>query len=244
MSRKEELLASPSESFQLHIRRGINEWNKIKKRILPSLTRLFRELNEEECDEAVRVIIGYHDVGKLTKKWQKRILEEKRCPPHATLGALSVDKALGTYEKFRHSDIVYAASLATCIHHIDRSIIGANLEYPDEQLILAFVTNFDGSFKWHERAEEAITEISKEHNLPQILLFSFNVSDLREISHQLRKWSRTANWLENHKRRLKASALHHILKLCDVRAASERKDWAQPDKNRFVQIIKCGGLVC
>jgi len=45
------------------------------------------------------------------------------------------------------------------------------------------------------------------------------------MARGLRIWARGCNLLEQHHRRLQAALAHHILKLCDISAALQRKEY-------------------
>jgi len=61
-----------------------------------------------------------------------------------------------------------------------------------------------------------------------------NVYSLKDMARGLRIWARGCNLLEQHRRRLQAALSHHILKLCDVSAANERKEYEkQSDQDYF-----------
>ena len=59
------------------------------------------------------------------------------------------------------------------------------------------------------------------------------LEDLRIMARGLRKWARGASLIEQHKRRMQASLAHHILKLCDITAASGRPEFREEPENPF-----------
>jgi predicted nucleotidyltransferase len=60
-----------------------------------------------------------------------------------------------------------------------------------------------------------------------------NVTVLKKMARGLRVWAKGCGFLEQHQRRLQASLAHHILKLCDISAATERKEYQKKDKQDY-----------
>jgi len=53
------------------------------------------------------------------------------------------------------------------------------------------------------------------------------------MARGLRVWAKGCPFLEQHQRRLQASLAHHILKLCDISAATERKEYKKKDEQDY-----------
>jgi len=173
----------------------------------------------------------FHDIGKLTAKWQKiihqEIKENKKIhkPAHAPIGAAYL------YKKFSkgnaHEDLKNAILFAIAIHHTDSGLLGDNIERPDVQAILDGIIDSDGRIKW---ADE--TETLDEEFFPKELK-ELTIEDLKNMARGLRVWARSGGFLEQHKKRIQASFIHHILKLCDISAASERKEYKKEDDENY-----------
>jgi hypothetical protein len=53
------------------------------------------------------------------------------------------------------------------------------------------------------------------------------------MARGLRIWAKGCGLLEQHQRRLQASLAHHVLKLCDISAAMERKEYQKKDEQDY-----------
>jgi len=144
-------------------------------------------------------MVLFHDLGKLTKKWQDRVGSGNRLPSHSTLGAAYLWKTLP-------DGIKEPISFAVAIHHTDRGLLGDNIERPDVQAILDGIVKNDGSIDWHEEAKKNLAEVYFPKEACDL-----NVSSLKEMARGLRIWAKGCGLLEQHQRRLQASLAHHIL---------------------------------
>ena len=241
------ILSSKDESFEDHIQSAIDMWSAIKSRIMPSISRLFQNsIQLNKLDELIRTMIASHDIGKLTKKWQDEIKKpEPRPPPHSMIGAAYLWKMLSNDEcQNALTDFRFASSFAVNIHHIDRGIVGDNTERPHIQLILYGLVDDRGFVRWCEGADSTISNVFRILKRDVYLLLSNLVlDDVELMAEDLRKWSRGAGILERHRRRMLVSSLHHILKLCDLRAARNRGDFKNREVSPFVIKFVEGGLL-
>lgn len=216
--------SAPEEPYIEHITLCIDSWNKIKGKMLPTLCRLF-EMQVDAVKKGMEFTILCHDIGKLSRQWQDYIhksnSERKFGPPHATLGAsyllISSDN--------NHVDLNNATSLAILMHHTDSGLAYGNLEHPAEDAINRNLVDYGtGNIRWTEGAEEvfkqSIKAISNYDGLKP--LSSVTIRTLEEMALQLRLWARCPKEIERHKHRLQALAIHHLLKVCDWRAAAQR----------------------
>jgi len=214
--------SAPEEPYTEHIKKTIEEWRKIKDRMLPILCRLFSS-NKYSINDFVEFLIVCHDIGKLTYHWQQYIhkptSERKFGPPHATLGAsyliLSKDG----------SDLSNASALAILMHHIDSGLAQGNLEHPAEDAINRGLVDYrTDAIQWADGAEDTFKETVEILSNVVALnpLSSVTLQSLEEMALKLRGWSRCPKEIERHKHRLQALSIHHILKVCDWRAASQR----------------------
>lgn len=241
------ILSSKDEAFEDHMRSAIDTWSAIKSRIMPSISRLFQNsIQLNELDELIRTMIASHDIGKLTKRWQDEIKKpEPRPPPHSIIGAAYLWKILSNSEyQNALADFRFASSFAVNIHHIDKGIVGDNTERPHIQLILYRLVDDKGFVRWCEEADSTISNVfrilKRDDYLP---LSNLVLDDVELMAEDLRKWSRGASILERHRRRILASSLHHILKLCDLRAARNRNDLRNREISPFVIKFVEGGLL-
>lgn len=223
-----QMMAAPDEQYMEHISRVLKQWQKLKPRFAGVLGRLFGP----SAESAVEAMLRYHDVGKLTRHWQDAISNGNRTPSHAAIGAAAVWLQL----KDAGEDLRNAAAFAVAIHHVDRGLVGHNIESPDVQAVLDGLVNDDGKLRWHEDAQDAVAPLD---------LMRLTVETLHEMARGLRTWSRGTSFMQMHRRRLLASALHHILKVCDNRAAVQRGEFQEENnQSEFVKTLMEGGLVC
>lgn len=152
-------------------------------------------------------------------------LGTKKPLSHAPIGAAYLWKILP-------GGIREPVSFAVAIHHTDRGLLGDNIERPDAQAILDGIVDDNGKINWHDVAQGLSAEYFP------IEAKELKIDDLREMARGLRTWSRGCGILEQHQRRLQASLVHHILKLCDVSAAIEREEYQKEDGSLIVNEIK------
>jgi predicted nucleotidyltransferase len=142
-------------------------------------------------------------------------------PAHASIGAAYLYKILP-------KELKEPISFAVAIHHSDKGLLGNNIEKPDVQAINNGIIKYtDDKIDWDRRVDtledEYFSEEIKELGLPE----------LKNMARGLRVWSKGCNLLEQHARRLQMSLVHHILKICDIFAASEREEYRKDPNNPF-----------
>ncbi len=239
------MLSAPNEEYQAHIGNCLSQWDKISNRFLPTLSRLF-ETNGDTVNESIRRMIFSHDVGKLSKRWQEVIsiiASGKRIPtpPHASLGAaylLEWSKKLGI-----DNNLNRAAVFAVLIHHVDSGISGNNLESPEAQIILEGLVKGGDEILWHKDGDKVLASLSCDNAI--IPLKTVTLRSLTDLSDVLRLWSKCPRLLEQHKHRLLSSSLHHVLKICDWRAATEREvgDKEREVHRSVLEVLLSGGIL-
>jgi len=225
-------LASPRETLAEHIDRMLDQWAAIEERMRPSLTRLF---GNDRPPDLVPMVIRCHDVGKLTSLWQRRLAEGRRPPAHAALGAAF----LWATVSWSGRDARNAAAFAIAIHHVDRGLVGNNIDAPATQAVMSGVVDDAGRVRWDDGAPAAVREL----DLPETGLAEVDLEAMDAMARELRQWSRGGSYLSMHRNRMLASALHHCLKVCDIRAASERDGDFDPTEHAWMQGILEGGLL-
>jgi CRISPR-associated endonuclease Cas3-HD len=192
--------------------------------MLPTLSRLFA-IESAVVKNAVEVMIVCHDIGKLSRQWQTYIQpesERKHGPPHATLGAayLLLNPANSNLDSLHNG-----AALAILMHHTDSGLAQGNLEHPAEDAINRGLVDYGSeTIRWAEGADGAFEE-SHGGFCSDMLgwpLASVTLSSLEKMALNLRLWSRCPRSLEQHQHRIQALSLHHVIKICDWRAASRR----------------------
>jgi len=228
----QELKSAPDEGFLAHVESVVKHWQALRARILPTLARLLRS-DEESVDETVELMLRCHDVGKLTALWQARVSNgQSSLPPHAAIGAAFLFTLPTPDEQMRN-----AAAFAIAIHHTDTGLVAANIESPDALAIARGLVDETGALRWHDLARDC----AQNAGLDGERLAGLTVDDLRRMARELRKWFRGASLVEQHVRRLQAGGMHHVLKICDVRAAAERGELKY--EAQFVTRLCEGGLI-
>lgn len=216
---KSGLYSAPDEFYTEHIKRCLEKLESILFIYIPTLKRGLNISEESIIKDAFIQMVKFHDLGKLTKRWQENCNTNKKLPSHAPIGAGYVWKILS-------EGIKEPISFAIAIHHSDRGLLGDNIERPDVQAILDGIVDFDGKIRWHKDVREL------ENDLFPKELEVFNIGDLKEMARGLRVWAKGCSIEEQHQRRIQACLCHHILKLCDISAAYERKEH-QDDKDYY-----------
>jgi CRISPR-associated endonuclease Cas3-HD len=222
--------SAPDEPYALHIDRVLAIWTALRPRFAPTLARLFGR----PMDEVVVQMLEAHDLGKLTDRWQSGIQrrtrgERPRLPSHAAIGAAALLQTLGQADEAGP-----AAAFAVAIHHLDRGTLSELLERPDVRAIADGIVDEAGRLRWHAEAPTAAPA--------WVRLDDVTLGSLTELARTLRRWARGGPLLVLHRRRLQASALHHVLKVCDIRAAVQRQEGGE--QHPFCQTLVRGGLVC
>lgn len=211
---KECLYSAPNEKYSDHIKLCLEKFGILYPLFESSILRVFRLNNKGAVREAFKKMITYHDLGKLTERWQENIGTGKKLPSHATLGAAYLWQILP-------AELKEPISFSVAIHHTDRGLLGDNIEKPDVQAITDNIADYSGKIKWFNEDERE--SLSKEF-FPQQLK-GFTINELKEMARGLRRWAKGCSIQDQHKRRMQASLCHHLLKLCDISAASGRKEW-------------------
>lgn len=221
------LFSSPEEDYLDHISRCKEKFEIIFPIFYSTIVRsLDTSIGKETLRKSFLKMILFHDLGKLAEKWQAIVEKERKerrnihKPSHSTLGAAYLWKTL--------PDVIKEPlSFAVAIHHTDRGLIGDNIEKPDVQAILDGIVDNSGNILWHEEAFKLNNDLFPE------TAKNLTVNDLKEMARGLRVWAKGCGLLEQHQRRLQASLVHHILKLCDISAAVERKEYQKRDDQDY-----------
>lgn len=221
------LYSAPDEEYLDHLSRCKDKLELLFPVYYSVILRTFdTSVDQEILRSFFLKMTLFHDLGKLTKKWQdtirKEIKENKKLhkPSHSTLGAAFLWKSLPTGFK-------EPLSFAVAIHHTDRGLLGDNIERPDVQAITDGIVDYEGNIKWHEEAYKLDSTL-----FPDVAR-NITVNDLKEMAKSFRVWAKGCNLLEQHQRRLQASLAHHVLKLCDISAATERKEYQKRNEHDY-----------
>jgi len=212
------LLSSPKEEYIKHIKNAKEQFNIIYPLFESTLARV---LSSNNIQDALYKMVIFHDLGKLTKRWQDGVGKGKKLPAHAPIGAAYLHKILP-------EGLKELISFAVAIHHSDRGLLGDNIEKPDVQAIKNGIIDYStNKIIWDEHVDMLRNEYFPED------VKVLSIINLKEMARGLRVWSRGCSLLEQHAKRLQMSLVHHILKLCDISAASERKEYRKDPDNPF-----------
>lgn len=232
------LLASLGEPYELHVKRCLKHFDKLKHLVLPAFCRML-EFDESDIERTIEIMIANHDVGKLTEKWQRSIRAGKRPPYHAIVSAayskmindsLSTPKELHSYAEF-----------AILIHHIDTGEARASLLRPNQ----LFYESFESGFGWATGADGVIKRTNSKLGIEAIPpLPNFREMDnvLKQLMRELESFYTRVALFKRHKRRLAALAFHHVLKVCDWRSSHQRRG-GKDIRSPAVEAILRGGLL-
>lgn len=206
------LFSAPDEEYKEHIELCLEKLKILLPLFLIRLKSVLSYDNEEAIHDAFVKMLRFHDLGKLTKKWQENLGSNRPLPPHSSVGACYLWNYLP-------KGLKEPISFAVLIHHTDKGLLGDNIERPDVQAINNGIIDLNGNIIWHEEVNNLENDIFPEGAK------NLKITDLKQMAKNLRVWARGNSFLKQHKRRLQAVLCHHILKLCDISAAVERKEY-------------------
>ena len=211
------LFSAPGENYLDHISRCKEKFDLLIPLFYSTIARTFNVSLEQNFlrDNFLKMIL-FHDLGKLTKRWQDNLGSNKKLPSHSTVGAAYLWKILP-------SGIKEPVSFAVAIHHTDKGLLGDNIEKPDVRAILDGIIDNSGIVQWHDGVEN----LDEQYFTGEIKKLS--LISLKEMARGHRIWAKGCGLMEQHQRRLQAALAHHILKLCDIAAATERKEYTKKD---------------
>lgn len=219
------LYSAPGEEYIKHIKSCLDKFNIISPIWEFTFKRIFSINEKHITGSLLKDMIIFHDLGKLTKRWQENLGTNKKLPAHAPIGAAYL------YKKFSrengYDDLKNAIVFAVSIHHTDSGLLGDNIERPDVQAIIDGIVDNDGKIKWVS-GKETLSEEFLPRELNEL-----TIEDFKNMARRLRNWSRSGGLLEQHKKRVQVALIHHILKLCDISAASERKEYKKENEENY-----------
>lgn len=215
------LYSAPQEPYHLHILRCVESFEVVFPQFCTPLMKVLgldqKGWKLDELRDVFRIVVEYHDLGKLTKKWQENLGTGKKLPAHAPIGAAYLWHILP-------EEVRAPLSFAVAIHHTDRGLLGDNIERPDVKAIMDGIIDDNGQIIWCENIEDA-GKYAPDN------LHDLSVIHLKQMAIGLRKWAKGCSILEQHHRRLCATLSHHVLKLCDISAATKRTTFT-PDSEK------------
>jgi len=211
------LYSAPGELYSEHILRCREKFNVVFPIFKSAMIRIINaSIERESFEDSLIKMVLFHDLGKLTRRWQENLGKSRKLPTHAPIGAAYLWRVLppGLKEPL---------SFAVAIHHTDKGLLGDNIERPDVQTILEGIVDNEGNIIWIEEAESLGENLFPKESL------EMRIIDLKNMARGLRLWAKGCGLLDQHQRRLQASVAHHILKICDISAAIERKEYQKKE---------------
>lgn len=211
------LFSAPGERYLDHTDKCLEKLGLIMPIFFSTIKRVFGgSLKENELEQYFQKMVIFHDLGKLTKRWQETLGAGKKLPNHAPIGAAVFYKVYNS--ECAHENLKNAIAFAIAVHHTDRGLLGDNIEKPDVQAILEGIADNNGNLLWDKRTEDLEGDYFPEEAR------NLDITDLKTMARGLRIWAKGCGLLEQHQRRVQACLAHHILKLCDISAAAARKE--------------------
>jgi len=229
------LYSAPGEDYIKHIARCLDLFDIIFPLWEDTFKRIFSITCNDDIKNLLKEMITFHDLGKLTKRWQENLGTNKKLPSHTTIGAAYL------YKRFTRDDglgdLKNAIVFAVAIHHTDSGLLGDNIERPDVQAIIDGIVDNEGKIKWASGVENLSGEVSTKE------LNELVIEDLKNMARGLRTWARSGGIIDQHRKRIQASLAHHILKLCDISAATEREEYKKhKDENYYGGWLMCKNI--
>ncbi len=228
--------SAPEEPYENHIKLCLEAWKSFKNRMSCTLCRLFeKEIGSDLIDKFIEFTIICHDIGKLSQQWQEYIhkssSERNLGPPLEMLGASYL------LTSNCNLDLSNAAALAILMHHIDSGLAQGNLEHPAEDAINRGLIDYrTDNIRWVSGAEDVFKKSAQfvfGSDEPKSLGL-VNLQSLEDMALQLRQWARCPKEIERHLHRLQALSIHHVLKVCDWRAAAQRSQSGRDEEDDVV----------
>jgi len=221
-----QLFSAPDEEYLVHIKRCEKKLNTIYPLFADTIKRIFKNnLSPTAVKKYFSDMILFHDLGKLTTRWQETLGKKQKSPAHAPIGAAYLYKMF-TGQNIP-DDFKNALCFAVAIHHTDKGVLGDNIERPDVQAITDQIVDFAGNIIWHSEVQNLDAPYFPKDALP------LNIQDLKAMARGFRLWAKGCELIIQHQRRVQAAFAHHILKLCDISAATERKEFKKEDEQDY-----------
>jgi CRISPR-associated endonuclease Cas3-HD len=231
------------EKFSEHVLRCIDHWNALKKRILLSIARV---LNQPvgKVKLVIPLTILLHDTGKLTSKYQE-YLKSKQLGKAASVGfrhevvsayvLLNCMRQIGFEEEF-----IWTATGAVLFHH--EALLQQNLRKKVSDFVGPLHNKYpDGKVYFVKGTKDLIEKLIKtELNLIIDFQEELSIKNLKSEFVNMFQFYDPYNPVDLHVRRLRVSAIQHIINVCDNRSAYEvRNGKSSP----FIDEVLNGGWI-
>ncbi len=230
-----------------HIQLMMKEWDKIKKRYIPTLKRLIRktlgkqkpeENLSELADSIVKLTITFHDYGKLAQEYKTR-----KGYLHEILGTYILVSARKKQDRLQ--DLLSLAAISILLHHEHRIYEKIKPQYTGTTIFDKTAWNL--LKKQMTRAIKGKTihvNVDANKSIETILKTTLNNETTKEIKIQLENnyeintifntLQTLTEYITTGKKGFKyltlTSLLNHILVLLDIRAANQTRKKEKTNK--------------
>ncbi|MEM3382786.1 MAG: CRISPR-associated endonuclease Cas3'' [Nitrososphaerales archaeon] len=238
------------ETYEEHIKAMFSEWDKIRRRVIPSLIRLY-DCSSEHMEFLVKSIILMHDIGKLTPIYQKYLFKIKQRIKSLLNFRHELVSVIWHYwtfknlyrEKFGESyENILSEAMASIITHHEYWALQTTKNYRPDYVI-------SDLNKWFEK-EIILIHGSKEllsHMAESLLHIKVQIAEQIPIKWEAYEALRVMfNHVDKkgivaHKIAIRATTLLQILCVCDIRAAQKRGERSSP--HSYITEVCEGGLI-
>lgn len=232
----------PRECFLKHTSKLLEGWELIRSKYLPSLSRLAITIgvgaNEatSRADQAIKLALAFHDVGKLTQPYASG---DRRNFRHELVGSWLLWSRLGSLLGWR--PLARTAAQAVLLHH--EPILMAQIAQAGERgLTLTDVwRRLEGegerrrdSVQFLPKGREALVHILRQTSLEEEIIDVFTLlpdalpvsEGYKAIAQLVTEARASGTRLIKQKNRLFLGAVLSILVICDYRSAQSRQEEA------------------
>lgn len=231
------------EKFSEHTLRCVDHWNALEKRILSSIARVLDQ-PVGKVKLVISLAILLHDTGKLTSEYQA-YLKNKQLGKAASVGfrhevvsthvLLNYMKQIGFEEEF-----TWTAAGAVLFHH--EALMQQNLRRKVSDFVSPLHNKYPtGKVYFAMGTKDLIEKIIKtELNLAIDFQEELSIKDLKSELVNMFHFYDPYNPVDLHVRRLRVSAIQHIVNVCDNRSAYEVRN-GKPSP--FIDEVLNGGWI-
>lgn len=238
------------ETYEEHIRAMLSEWDKIRRRAISSLIRLYG-CSSKQIESLVKSIILMHDVGKLTPIYQKYLLKIKQGVKgplkfrHEFVSAVWHYWTLKDFYREKFGELyenILSEAMASIITHHEYWARWTTKNYRPDYIIGDLNKWFKKEIILVHGSEELISHMAESllnaevQMIKQIPIKWEAYEALRAMFNHIDKKGIVA-----HKIAIRTTTLLQILCVCDIRAAQKRGE--KSSSHSYINEVCEGGLI-